>query len=364
MKILFITRAYPPVVGGIEKQNHEIFTWLSKTNDIDLLANTKGKKGLPVFIIYALIKSLLILSKYDVILLGDGVLGIVGYLLKLFYQKPVACIVHGLDLTYQNLVYQKLWVNIFIKHMDKLIAVGNEVINQGILRGIPRSKFVFVPNGVSVEKSIPNYSIQDLEKLVGRKISGGVLLTLGRLVKRKGVAWFIEEVVGNLCEDLVYIVAGDGKEKKEIIATIRRNKLQNRVLFLGAVSEKEKEILFCTTDIFVQPNIKIKDDIEGFGLVVLEAASYGLVVIASRTEGLRDAVHDRKNGILIEERNAERYRQEIEYFLTNEKDRIEFGLNARKHVQKYFSWKNIALEYITILKYLTKNHTLQITSAD
>ena len=119
-------------------------------------------------------------------------LGVVGSLLKLFYKKPVACIVHGLDLTYQNFFYQKLWVNIFIKHMDKLISVGNEVINQGVLRGIPRSKFVFVPNGVSVKKSNPDYSIQDLEKLVGRKISGGVLLTLGRLVKRKGVAWFIK----------------------------------------------------------------------------------------------------------------------------------------------------------------------------
>ena len=58
----------------------------------------------------------------------------------------------------------------------------------------------------------------------------------------------------------------------------------------------------CTADVFVQPNIKAEGDMEGFRLVVLEAASYGLVVVASRLEGL-------------EERNANKYKQGIEYFL-------------------------------------------------
>ena len=357
MNILIISRAYPPVIGGIEKHNYEIFKRLARVSNVKLLANTQGKKMLPIFIFYVLIKSIFILRKYDIILLGDGLLAIVGYFCKLFSHKPIVCNVYGLDLTYQSLLYQKLWVNIFIKKMDKLVAVGNETIHQGVIRGIPRSKFVFVPGGVSIKKSLPKYSTQDLERLIGREVRGSVLLTLGRLVKRKGMAWFIEAVVRKLSEDVVYIIVGDGKEKHNIIAAIKKNKLQNRVFFLGAVSEKEKEILFCTADIFVQPNIKAEGDMEGFGLVVLEAASYGLVVIASRLEGLKDAIHDGKNGILVEERNAEEYKQAIECLLANDENRRKFGMQAKKYVDKNFSWKNSAQNYIFILEGLIKNNS-------
>jgi glycosyltransferase involved in cell wall biosynthesis len=169
------------------------------------------------------------------------------------------------------------------------------------------------------------------------------------------VAWFIEAVVRNLNDDVVYIIAGDGKEHQNISVTVANNELQNRVFCLGAVSEKAKEILFCTADIFVQPNIKVKGDMEGFGLVVLEAASYGLVVVASRLEGLKDAIHDGKNGILMKERDAKKYKQEIEYLLMNDEDRRKFGMQARKYVAKHFSWENSARKYMNIFEGLISN---------
>ena len=98
---------------------------------------------------------------------------------------------HGLDITYPNRLYQALWVKIFLKKIDRLIAVGNETIRQGVRRGIPVAKFSFVPNGVAVPEQLPKYSKKDLEKLIGRNLPGKVLLTVGRLVKRKGLAWFI-----------------------------------------------------------------------------------------------------------------------------------------------------------------------------
>ena len=111
MKILFISRAYPPIVGGIENQNYELGKWLGKITDVKIIANKKGKKFLPFFLPYAIVKSLIIARKYDAILLGDGVLGIVAYKLKFFYaKKPIICVIHGLDLTFKSAIYQKLWV--------------------------------------------------------------------------------------------------------------------------------------------------------------------------------------------------------------------------------------------------------------
>ena len=354
LNVLFISRAYPPVIGGIERQNYEIFKSLSKENNVGLIANTKGKKMLPIFGIFTLMKLFSILYKYDIVLLGDGASGIIGWIIKFFSQKPVVCIVHGLDLTYPNVIYQKLWINLFLRKMDKLIAVGNETINQAVLRGIPRSNLIFVPNGVSIKKTLPTYSKKDLEKLIGREIHGSVLLTLGRLVKRKGVAWFIEEVVDKSCDSYLYVIAGDGAEKSNIITIIKKNGLQNRVFYIGAVSDKEKEVLYSTADLFIQPNIKVPGDIEGFGLVVLEAASYGLPVVASDIEGLKDAINNGVTGVLVQERNAAQYKKTIAVFLENDENRKQFGVKARRYVMKYYSWENIAAKYIDILGQLSR----------
>ncbi|MDO8529694.1 MAG: TetR family transcriptional regulator, partial [bacterium] len=126
MKILFISRAYPPIVGGIENQNYELGKWLGKIAEIKIIANRNGKIFLPLFLPFATLYALFNLRNYDAILLGDGVLGVVGWIIKLFYRKPVICVIHGLDLTFKSGVYQKFWVGKFIKKLDKLITVGNE----------------------------------------------------------------------------------------------------------------------------------------------------------------------------------------------------------------------------------------------
>ena len=352
MKILFISRAWPPVIGGIERQNHAVATELGHITDLDVIANRHGKRALPLFLPYAMLRALICLHKYDAVLLGDGVLGVIGYTLKLVSCKPVACIVHGLDLTYENCIYQRLWIKLFLPRLDLLIAVGNETIRKGTELGIPPDRFVFVPNGVAAPKQLPVYSRQDLEKFLRRKISGPVLLTLGRLVKRKGIAWFVNEVVPLLDKDVTYIIAGDGNDMESIVGAIAAHKLQNRVILTGRVTELERELLFRTADIFIQPNIPVKGDIEGFGLVVLEAASYGLVVLASALEGLNDAINHGKNGYLIQTGNAEIFRQSIESLLTQPENRIAFGQAARKYILENQTWPMIASRYHHILQEL------------
>ncbi len=350
MNILFISRAYPPVIGGIEKQNYEIGKALAAITRTDIIANTGGKWLLPVFLPYALLRALLSIRKYDVVLLGDGVLGILGYLLKSISPRPVACIVHGLDLTYRNPLYQKLWINVFLPRLDKLVAVGNATILQGTLRGLPASKFIFIPNGVAAPTTLAPYSRHDLEAFLNRKVSGPVILTLGRLVQRKGVTWFIENVVSRLDADITYIIAGEGREQPAILTAIRANNLQNRVLYVGGVSDRDKELLFCTADIFVQPNIEVAGDMEGFGLVVLEAAMHGLVVIASDIEGLKDAIHDGQNGFLVAAGDADAYRRKIQDVLQNPEEKEAFGRRARDYVSKNHTWPLIARKYLDVMR--------------
>lgn len=347
MKILFISRAFPPIVGGIENQNYELSRWLSRLAEVKTIANKKGKQFLPMFFPYALLRTFLISRNYDAILLGDGVLGIIGWILKLFCKKPVICIVHGLDLTYKMKLYQKFWVGYFIKKSDKLIAVGNETVKVGIKKNIPEEKFVFISNGVDTEKCIGDFVKKDLEEIIGEKLEGKyAILTSGRLAKRKGVAWFINNIMPKLGENIIYIVAGDGPDRDNIREAVKNNKLQDRVKILGYVTDKIKNILFNTCDLFIQSNIKVPGDMEGFGISVIEAASCKLPVIASNLEGLKDAIKDGQNGFLVEPYDTQGYVKKINELLADENYRKEFGEKARQFVIENYRWEKISKKYL------------------
>lgn len=346
-RILFISRAYPPVVGGIENQNFELGEWLGKITKVTKIVNRRGKKFLPLFLPYAKLKALFLASGNDAILLGDGVLAPIGWAVKLIYKKPVISVLHGLDLTYKNSLYQKFWVRFFIPKLDKFICVGQETVRVAKEKGLNPEKLVFIPNGIDTEKYEGDFARQDLEKILNENLEGKkVILTSGRLAKRKGVAWFCENVIPKLPENYIYIVAGDGADKNNIEEVIEKNNLSSRVKMLGYVSDKTRNILFHTSDIFVQPNIFVPGDMEGFGISVIEAAFCQIPVIASGIEGLKDAIKNNQNGFLLESGNAEVWINKINELMANNEYRKSFGQKARQFVMENYTWEKISRIYL------------------
>ncbi len=355
-RVLFISHAYPPTVGGVENQNYELSLWLSKIAEVKIIANGRGKKFLPLFMPYALLKSIFLMPSYDVILLGNALLAHMGWILKIIYRKPIIAVVHGLDLTFKNWIYQNFWVGFFIKKMDKLIAVGNETIRVAQKKGIAREKLVFIPNGVDVGKYGGNFLRSDLENLLNEKLEGKkIILTSGRLAKRKGVAWFVRNVMSKMPENVLYVVAGDGTDKKNVLAAISENNLSSRVKALGYVTDQVRDMLFHTCDIFVQPNIKIPGDMEGFGISVIEAAYCGIPVIAANLEGLKDAIKDGQNGFLVESGNVEAWVFKLNEISADDNFRREFGQKARQYVAENYSWEKISKKYLEEIKAVISN---------
>jgi glycosyltransferase involved in cell wall biosynthesis len=353
LRILYISRAHPPDVGGIEKQNFELGKYLSKVSQIETIINTWGRKFLIPFSIYALIKGVLKAKNNQVILLGDGLLAPIGWLIKKLSKKPVVSVIHGLDITYNKYFYQKLWAKIFIKNLDHLITVSNATKNECIKRSISEEKITFIANGINPETLNGNYDKEALNKILGFDLSNKkIILTLGRLVERKGVYWFIKNVLPKLDENIIYLVAGEGEERNKIEKLVKENK-SNTVL-LGHISEKDKKILLHNSDIFIQPNIKVKDDIEGFGITVIEAGTCKMTVVASNLEGLKDAIKDEQNGYLLESKNALQFVEKINYLLENKNKKKEFGEKSRAYNIKHYHWKNIAPQYIKTIKQIIK----------
>jgi glycosyltransferase involved in cell wall biosynthesis len=190
-----------------------------------------------------------------------------------------------------------------------------------------------------------------LAALVGRPLDGRrLVLSLGRLVPRKGFAWFTRDVVPLLPDDALYLVAGEGPERDAIVQAAREAGAADRVLVLVAVDERAREALLATSEVFVQPNVPVPGDMEGFGIVVLEAGAAGLPVVASALEGLKDAVRDGVNGLLVASRDAEAFAAAVRGLLDDEAARGELGESAARYVREELTWDAIARRYLDAIE--------------
>jgi phosphatidylinositol alpha-1,6-mannosyltransferase len=366
MKILFISRAYPPIIGGIENQNFGISHSLSKIVPTKILANKSGKKNLPFFLPWVALKSLFILPKYDVVLLGDGVLAPLGVFWKIFYpKKKYISIVHGLDITFahKKSILGKIYkgVNIpSLKKLDKLIMVSQETIAEAEKMGIPREKCVFIPNGFYPEEIYKKCERSDLEKLLGMDLKEKkVIFRAGRFTKHKGVEWFIRNVMPKLPSHYIFVAAGGGIAKKtagdenyypQCEKAVKDLQMDDRVKLKLNLKRSDMKTLFNTCDLYVSPNIKVPGSLEGFGITTIEAAACARVVLASKLEGLKDAIKEGKNGFLVEPGKAEEWARKIKELLADDDFRRVFGEKARQYTIENFNWEKIARKYLEVIK--------------
>lgn len=361
MRVLFVSRAFPPVVGGIEQQNADLARFLGQECELTLIANQHGKRFLPLFLPWAILRTLILLPQHDVLLLGDGVLALLGAIAKLFNpRKTVVSVLHGLDITYPSALYQTLWVKACFRSLDGAIAVSHATKDEAVKRGFDESKIFVIPNGIEAARFRYSQDRAKLSQLLKFDTTGSViLLTVGRLVKRKGVAWFIRHVLPLLPAEFRYVIAGSGPEEAAIRDAIAASGTAERVFLLGRVSDADKAVLLGNADVFVQPNIPVAGDMEGFGIAVIEASAAGLPVVASRLEGLADAISDGQNGRLVVPLDAPAFAAAITP-LRDETLRNEQGSRGQAFTTEHFDWsiigKRYALLFEDFMKSVTNTH--------
>ena len=347
LRVLFITRAYGERKGGMERLSYELISEVGRLPSVEASALAhKGPKWLAPFFALTVIPAALAAARsVDVIHIGDPVLSFTGWAIKKITGKPVAVAVHGLDITFNNFIYQT-YLKRFFWGFDLYLPISNHVgkLLQSRIKNQESRIRVINPG---VHDSFYNASVtrQDLQQLLSSygftlNSKHKVLFTSGRLVKRKGHAWFIERVLPRLPESVVYFISGTGPEQDRI-----EQFNDPRVIMLGRASEDELKILYNTVDVFVQPNISIPGDVEGFGLVLLEAALCDRPVIASQLEGMTDAIQEGANGRLVEAGDADAWAQAIQHQLVQETS----ANTARNYTREQFNWRKQAQAFADAL---------------
>lgn len=296
----------------------------------------------------------------DVILFSSMVTaGVVPFLRK-SVQVPLVSINHGQDVTLPLSIYQWYLPRVFNK-LDGVISVSRATREASVKRGMVPEKGVALPNGFDSRyaRSLPDReeALKLLKEVLGfepedRKI----LLTVGRLVKRKGHSWFIREVIPKLRTDAEYLVIGDGPEREELVMAKEQSQCGNRITLAGRQPEEVLRAAYAASDLFVMPNIPVPGDMEGFGIVLLEANQAGMPAVASNLEGIRDVIRQGVNGYRVPHEQPEEFAKKVDEVL--EGDLKRFSVTARMHVEKHFSWDRVAARYLDFLREVSAHRTV------
>lgn len=296
---VYVTRKFPPSVGGMETLAAGVWRSVVQIRpDAQLIAHGGSNAALVWWLPVAVLRVLLLIlrGRAEVVLAGDALTyAVLWPLLKLF-RVPSATMVMGLDVTYESAVYRAL-VRPTLRAAPHVLAVSAATATQAIAAGVRSERVTVVRLGVATPPAPARSREQaraQVRSQLGLPADAVLLVTVGRLVRRKGALWFAEQVLPALPADVHYVLAGSGPDEGALRALAA-----DRVHLLGRISDADREDLLRAADLFVQPNVVVPGDMEGFGMVIVEAAMRGLVVLAADLEGIKDAVVAGETGLLV-----------------------------------------------------------------
>lgn len=347
-RILYIARAYPPTTGGMENLALHLSTHMRAHADVTTILNRRGKKALPAFLPYAFAAALRLIrtGRVDAVCLSDAMLAPLGAALQSATGVPVVATVHGLDVTWTNRAYQAV-VPRALARLDLVLPNSAATDAAMRVRTGARPPSLVVPLGVNPIAVPDDAAIAEFERMAGAGRDERLLLTVGRLVARKGAAWFAGNVLPHVPAEVRWVVIGEGPERDAIAAAAARAGASGRVRLLGRVSDEVLAAAYNRAELFVMPNVPVAGDIEGFGLVALEASASGLPVLASRLEGIAEAVQHEQNGVLVPAGDAAAWASHVRLLLALPPRQLHaLGAEFAAYTLATFGWDRTARRYV------------------
>lgn len=311
-KILIISMEYPPIGGGAGRVIKEICNNLKNYYNITLITNNQRgiKEDFKIIKIMKIPKLTFLnyfyffkkenLDKYDKIIINDiGASLVTSLFFSKKNQKKCIVFLHGTE--YEEIIekpnnlfkmlkfaekYRQLLNNCF-----RIIAVSqfmkNKFINKLDLFEL-NTKIEIVYNGIDSNKFFPDHI--NLYLKLNIDVKNKILLTVSRIIKKKGFLTMLK-IYKELLEDskeIIWIIVGDGSFKKKLNDIIKKDKLNNKIIFLGKKDYIDLRRLYSSVDLFWL----LSDYEEALGLVYIEAQMCGCKVMGYKNSGVIEAIYD------------------------------------------------------------------------
>jgi len=269
---------------------------------------------------------------YDTIVVSHVLpIGTAAMLAGFLTGKPYMVIVHGMDVGIAKHHPIRRLVASLVLRRARIVITNSKALEREVLHDFKVSRCVTVyPPVVSPGSVAP-------ERVDTSDIR---LLTVARLVPRKGHLRVLEalSLLRSSNPDLViqYTIVGDGPMRDPIMQRIQDLRLQN-VDIITQADDDELNRLYATADLFVMPVIQDPADREGFGMVFLEAAAYGIPSIATDMAGVNEAILHGHTGILVPDGDISSLADAIYQMSVDSEFRGRLGNAAKQRVKDEYS---------------------------
>ena len=306
---------------------------------------------LPFFFIGQWVAIIKLLRQYPVKvihahwLIPQGILALMARLVS--KNKPsILCTSHGGDLYGLNDPISKAIKCHVINKIDELTVVSSSMQGK-VGELVPQATIPTVaPMGTDLAGVFtPNESIQRIPYQ---------LLFVGRLVEKKGLQYLLQALPEIIKHNpsITLNIAGSGPEQDNLEKLTSKLELKKHVSFLGRLTHEQLVTQYQTASIAVFPFIQAKDgDVEGLGLVMIEAMGCGCPVVASDIPAVHDVITDNKTGILVPPKNHKEIQKNIlAFFVMPEEKKKLLGKKGRESILKKFCWSVVAQQYTSLIK--------------
>ncbi|WP_293879311.1 MULTISPECIES: glycosyltransferase family 4 protein [unclassified Sphingobacterium] len=366
IEILFVSHKYPPNVGGMEKQSFELINTTALYLKVHTLVYDNSEPLLKFFI--QLNRRILVKIKDNpsikIIHFNDGLIASLASFHKGYNHLKRVVTIHGLDIVFPLRYFQRKVIPRF-NTFDQIVAVSQATADAAKLRGINPAKIIVIPNGVD--------PIQISAQVNGTKIeSKPYFITLGRPVKRKGFSWLMQHVIPAIQGDFKLLMVGPFDRRprwKEYLLDLFPSGISHlitlflgfptdqrlirkllksypeKIEHLGKVPFEQLKHLLTNAHAFLMPNIEVLGDMEGFGLVCLEASTAGTIVVASELEGITSAVAHHCNGLLVASKDEKAWIEQLQAILDNPVHYKKLSQQFKQNTLAQYGWDIMARSY-------------------
>lgn len=372
MKILLVTEQFPPLLGGGAVYYYSLFKNFSRDEIVVYTARRKGapdfdrsQKTLriirgwiwnkpvfsfnpagiigPFYLWLALLK-LVKKEKPDIIHCGAVIpFGFYGLFFKRFFRTPYILHTLGEEITYfKKSRFKKKIISNLLQNADKVITLSRFIKREVIELGVREENTAIIPLWVDTDRFKPRDVKYLKEKL--HLQDKKIILTVSRLVERKNHETVIKSLPKILekVPDLVYIIVGIGPTEGKLKKLAKEINLDKYIIFTGRLPHNSLADYYNVSDVFIMPNRVLEEtgELEGLGVVFLEANACGKPVIGGRSGGTEDAIIDGKTGLLIDKvTDPDEISRAILKLLLDEELCRKMGEDGRERVREHFNWK-------------------------
>jgi glycosyltransferase involved in cell wall biosynthesis len=269
---------------------------------------------------------------------------------SLILRVPLIIHGHNIDPKHPNLVVrsvERLVNKLVLDYSSKVICVGNAVKQYAVSMGADPRKITVLTPGIDLDKfKAKEYSRSIARHTLGIDEKSFVIGYIGRLAPEKNVGVLVEAIADLIrskrLEIAFLIIIGNGEDETKLRKLAEELGIRDRVLFTGFRSDVSD--LIHGLDVFVLPSLT-----EGLGLSLLEAKAAGKAIIASNIPSIRENIHNRKTGLLVNPRKKEEIENAVLELYQKPELRELVSANATKEAMLYDK-KRFAQELLKIYK--------------